>query len=159
MCRSKQSVVGFPKKGKDSIFGEPPHATRDKPWGIVQHFNVWSFTDGGGGYFGKMRAMQAAEMVEKNDKSWYLPADGLLALSWRAAKPIAEKIIGRIDAGEWPSAAEIKEEIEDAKWAVKREPHNQRSAANANSSGPQMNNGNGVERQRSRNTMRLPPRR
>jgi hypothetical protein len=66
------------------------------------------------------RAMKAAEMVERNDKLSYLPADGLLALSARAAKPIAEKIIGRIDAGEQPSAAEIKEQIEDAKWAVKR---------------------------------------
>ena len=86
------------------------------------------------------RAMQAAEMVERNDKLSYLPADGLLALSPRAAKPIAEKIIGGIDAGEKPSASEIKEQIEDAKWVVKREPHKprrfQRSAANANTSGP-----------------------
>jgi hypothetical protein len=64
--------------------------------------------------------MQAAEMVERNDKLSHLPADGLMALSSRAAKPIAEKISGRIDAGEKPSASEIKEEIGDAKWAVKR---------------------------------------
>jgi hypothetical protein len=69
------------------------------------------------------RAMQAAEMVERNDKLSYLPADGLLALSSRAAKPRVEKIIRRIDAGDKPSAAEIKEEIEDARWVVKREPH------------------------------------
>jgi DNA modification methylase len=40
----------------DSIFGKPPHATNDKPWGVVQHFDVWSFQNGGGdsSYFGRM---------------------------------------------------------------------------------------------------------
>jgi hypothetical protein len=69
------------------------------------------------------RAMKAAEMVERNDKLSYLLADGLLTLSSRAAKPIAEKIIGRIDACEKPSASEIKEQIAGAKWAVRRESH------------------------------------
>ena len=34
----------------------PPHATNDKPWGVVQHFDVWSFQNGGGdsSYFGRM---------------------------------------------------------------------------------------------------------
>jgi hypothetical protein len=57
------------------------------------------------------RAIQAAELVEKNDKLSYLPADGLLALSSGPAKPVAEQIIKRIDAGEKPTAAEIKREI------------------------------------------------
>jgi len=36
------------------------------------------------------RAMQAAEMVERNEKLSYLPADGLLTLASRAAKPISD---------------------------------------------------------------------
>ena len=57
------------------------------------------------------RAMKAAELVGKNDKLSYLPTDGLLALSSRAAQPIAEQIINRIEAGDRPTAAEIKREI------------------------------------------------
>src|SRR2546423_13935398 len=60
------------------------------------------------------RAMKAAELVGKNDKLSYLPADGLLALSSRAAKPVAEEIIDRIEAGERPTAAEIKRKIRAA---------------------------------------------
>ena len=66
------------------------------------------------------RAMQAAEMVEKNDKLSYLPPDGLLALSSRAAKPIVDKIVGRIDAGQKPSAAEIKEEVAEERRQAQR---------------------------------------
>jgi hypothetical protein len=60
------------------------------------------------------RAIQAAELVGKNDKLSYLPADGLLALSSGAAKPVAEEIIDRIEAGERPTAAEIKRKIRAA---------------------------------------------
>ena len=37
-------------------FGNPPHATNDKPWGVVQHFDVWSFASGGddSSYFGRV---------------------------------------------------------------------------------------------------------
>ena len=44
------------KKGIDSKFSQPPHVTNDKPWGVVQHFDVWSFQNGGGdsSYFGRM---------------------------------------------------------------------------------------------------------
>src|SRR5947199_5938480 len=57
------------------------------------------------------RAMKAAELVGKNDKLSYLPADGLLALSSRAAEPVAEQIIDRVEQGERPTAAAIKREI------------------------------------------------
>ena len=60
------------------------------------------------------RAIKAAELVEKNDKLSYLPADGLLALSSRAAKPVAEKLIKRIEAGEELTAAQIRCEIRAA---------------------------------------------
>jgi DUF3102 family protein len=67
------------------------------------------------------RAMRAAEMVEKNDNLSYLPADGLLALGARSSpKAAVAEIRRRIDAGERPTAAEIKREIEDAKWQAKR---------------------------------------
>jgi hypothetical protein len=40
----------------NELGNSPPHATNDKPWGVVQHFDVWSFASGGDGssYFGRM---------------------------------------------------------------------------------------------------------
>jgi hypothetical protein len=42
--------------GKAAEFFQPSHATNDKPWGVVQHFDVWSFQNGGddSSYFGRM---------------------------------------------------------------------------------------------------------
>ena len=57
------------------------------------------------------RYMKAAEFIGEHDKLSYLPADGLLALSSDEAEPIAEQIINRIEAGDRPTAAEIKREI------------------------------------------------
>lgn len=67
------------------------------------------------------RAMRAAEMVGKNDKLSYLPPDGLLALASpsTAAEPIVTEIIGRIEAGDRPSAAEIKRRIAAARDEAK----------------------------------------
>src|ERR1700676_2527862 len=40
----------------DEYENSPPHATREDPWGVVQHFDVWSFASGGAesSYFGRM---------------------------------------------------------------------------------------------------------
>jgi hypothetical protein len=73
------------------------------------------------------RYTQAAELVEKDDKLSYLPADGLLALSSRAAKPIAEQIIKRIGQGEKPTAADIKREIAAAAKGTNRPPRSRAS--------------------------------
>jgi hypothetical protein len=37
-------------------FNQPSGSTNDKPWGVVQHFDVWSFASSGtdNSYFGKM---------------------------------------------------------------------------------------------------------
>jgi hypothetical protein len=62
------------------------------------------------------RAMMAADMVEKNDNLSYLPQDGVLALAARSTPaPVVNQIIERVDAGERPSAAQIKEQIAAAK--------------------------------------------
>jgi hypothetical protein len=67
------------------------------------------------------RMMLAAEMVGKNDKLSYLPQDGLVALGSRSAPtPVIKEIIGRIEAGEKPSTAEIKEQIAKAKVQMRR---------------------------------------
>ena len=44
------------ENGQLAEFAQPPHATNDKPWGVVQHFDVWSFQNGGhdSSYFGRM---------------------------------------------------------------------------------------------------------
>lgn len=64
--------------------------------------------------------MLATEIVEKDDKLSYLPADGLLVLGARSSpEAVVTEIRRRIHAGEQPSAAEIKREIEDAKWRAK----------------------------------------
>jgi hypothetical protein len=46
-------------------FSEPPGATADKPWGNVQHFDVWSFTkaDGESSYFGKLPPQVAENLL------------------------------------------------------------------------------------------------
>src|SRR3954453_13710606 len=64
------------------------------------------------------RAMRAAEMVEKNDKLSYLPADGLLTLASHAAETAVTTIIERINAGDLPTAAEIKREVDRARTAA-----------------------------------------
>ena len=69
-CLSQRQITdatGVPRKtvddwvgdfGNSAIFAQPPSATNDQPWGVVQHFDVWSFQsndrDGGGqqSYFG-----------------------------------------------------------------------------------------------------------
>ena len=69
-CLSQRQIsdaTGVPQKtvndwvsenSKSGIFAQPPSATNDQPWGVVQHFDVWSFQsndrDGGGqqSYFG-----------------------------------------------------------------------------------------------------------
>ena len=62
------------------------------------------------------RAMRAAEMVGKNDKLSYLPPDGLVALASRSAsEPIVAEIIGQIETGAQPTAAEIKRRIKAAR--------------------------------------------
>jgi hypothetical protein len=54
----KQSSSGLTEKSQLTIFGQPPGATTAKPWGSIQHFDVWSFAsndrEGGGqqSYFG-----------------------------------------------------------------------------------------------------------
>ena len=52
--------------------------------------------------------MNVAQLVAENDKLSYLPADGLLALPSRGAEALAEEIINRIEAGDRPTAAEIR---------------------------------------------------
>src|SRR3984893_2125148 len=80
------------------------------------HFVEWVEHECGMHIRGAQRAMAAAEMVEKNDNLSYLPADGLVALSARTApEPIVSAIIERIDAGEKPSASEIKGQIAKAR--------------------------------------------
>lgn len=47
------SVVNSAKVSE--IYKKPPGATHDKPWGSIQHFDVWQIADGGdGSYFGRM---------------------------------------------------------------------------------------------------------
>jgi hypothetical protein len=60
-------------------------------------------------------------MAGRNDKLSYLPQDGLVALGSRSAPaPVIKEIIGRIEAGEKPSTAEIKEQIAKAKVQMRR---------------------------------------
>ena len=67
------------------------------------------------------RAMQAAQMIEENDKVSYLPPDGLLALAALSVPEGAKaKIVEEINAGAKPTAAEIKRQIKTAKAAHKR---------------------------------------
>jgi hypothetical protein len=66
------------------------------------------------------RIMQAALLVEKDDKLSYLPPDGLLALASRSApEPVVSEIMEEIGAGERPTAARIKRRIAQAKQAEK----------------------------------------
>jgi hypothetical protein len=67
------------------------------------------------------RAMQAAELVEKNDKLSYLPPDGVLALCARSApRHVINEAVGEIAAGEMASAARIKRRISEAKEAERK---------------------------------------
>jgi hypothetical protein len=62
------------------------------------------------------RAMRVAELVGKNDKLSFLPPDGLLALaSPSAPEGTVTEILERIEAGQRPTAADIKREIKAAK--------------------------------------------
>jgi hypothetical protein len=79
------------------------------------HFEAWVRRECSLDIRTAQRAMKAAQLVGKNDKLSYLPAGGLLALSSRAAEPVAEEIIKRIEQGDRPTAAEIKREIAAAK--------------------------------------------
>jgi hypothetical protein len=83
-------------------------------------FVVWVVSECGLSIRTAQRAMQAAEVLEKNDKLSYLPPDGLITLAVRSApKDIVNEIIQRIDAGETPTAVEIKFLINEAKKARK----------------------------------------
>lgn len=85
------------------------------------HFTHWVERECGMSIRAAQRAMAAAEMVSKNDKLSYLPADGLLALAGRSVpEPIVAEIIGRVNAGEQPTNSEIKAEIAAAKEAARR---------------------------------------
>src|SRR4051794_33566902 len=67
------------------------------------------------------RAMRAAEMVEKNDKLSYLPADGLLALASRSApEEVVAQIIDAVEQEARFSAAQIKRRIEQARPPTSR---------------------------------------
>src|SRR5438105_6524675 len=67
------------------------------------------------------RAMQVAELVDKNDKLSFLPPDGLLVLaSPSSPEDAVTEILQRIEAGETLTAADIKREIRAAK--VQRDP-------------------------------------
>ena len=67
------------------------------------------------------RAMQAADLVQKNDNLSYLPPDGLLALASRSApEPVISEIVEQIAAGARPSAADIKRRIVEVKKTKKR---------------------------------------
>ena len=71
------------------------------------------------------RTMQAARLIQENDKLSYLPSDGLLTLASRSApQATVNEIIGEISAGEKPSSAQIKRRIALAKKVEKpaREP-------------------------------------
>jgi hypothetical protein len=64
---------------------------------------------------GAQRAMQAAEMITKNDKLSYLPPDGLLAIaSCTAPEDALAVVLQRIEKGERPSAVEIKRYLKNA---------------------------------------------
>ena len=88
----------------------------------VEHgqFVAWVERELGMSIRAAQRAMQAAEMVSKNDKLSYLPKDGLLTLASRAAAPIMDEVIARVEAGERPSVAEIKERVEGARREEQR---------------------------------------
>jgi hypothetical protein len=77
----------------------------------VEHgqFQAWVETECQINIRTAQRAMAAAAVVEKNDKLSYLPSDGLLALAARSTPaPVADLIVKRIEAGEKPTASEIK---------------------------------------------------
>lgn len=58
------------------------------------------------------RAMSAAQLVAENDKLSYLPQDALLALTARSTPhAVISLVIDKIEHGECPTGAEIKEEI------------------------------------------------
>jgi len=66
------------------------------------------------------RSMQVAELVIKNVNLTYLSPDGLLLLASRSApKPLRDEIIRRIEAGDRPTAADIKRELERARATTK----------------------------------------
>jgi len=66
------------------------------------------------------RAMRAAEIVGAYDNLSYLPPDGLLALAAKSApEPMVKEVIEEIEAGERPSAAQIKRRIIEAVKAEK----------------------------------------
>src|SRR5205085_743573 len=70
------------------------------------------------------RAMQMAELVEKNVNLTYLPQQALLLLASRSApKRLRDAIIRSIDAGERPAAAEIGRQLYRGREAKGPQPH------------------------------------
>ena len=51
-----KTVAAWCAEKSNELGNSAPHGTNDKPWGVVQHFDVWSFQNGGddSSYFGRM---------------------------------------------------------------------------------------------------------
>jgi hypothetical protein len=54
-----KTVAAWCAEKSDEYENSVPHATRENPWDIVQHFDVWPFASSGteSSYFGKMPAV------------------------------------------------------------------------------------------------------
>ena len=51
-----KTVAAWCAEKSDEYENSAPHATRENPWGVIQHFDVWPFASSGteSSYFGKM---------------------------------------------------------------------------------------------------------
>ena len=51
-----KTVADWCGEKSDEYENSAPHATRENPWGVIQHFDVWPFASSGteSSYFGKM---------------------------------------------------------------------------------------------------------
>jgi hypothetical protein len=84
------------------------------------HFLAWIEPECGLKIRTAQRAMQVAQLVIEYVNLTYLPTDSLLLLASRSApKPLRDEIIQRINAGNRPTAAEIKREFERARATTK----------------------------------------
>src|SRR5207302_6854108 len=96
-------------------------------------FMIWVETECGLSIRTAQRAMQVAELGIKNVNLTYLPVRSLLLLAARSTpKEIRDEIIQRIDVGERPTAAQLDDEVEQARAAIEAGPNSvQREAGEA----------------------------
>lgn len=118
-CWTQQAIadkLGLPRRtisdwlgefGTNSIFAKVPNSTPDKPWGDIQHFDVWNFASSKNdtGYFGAMPTQVVENLL------WLYTAPGQIVFDPFAGSGTTIKIAKNMGRRVWSSDRKIANEM------------------------------------------------